>query len=138
MKDIIVGIDQSDTAKRAAERAAELASAYKTNLHVVMCVERTRPLEMTVGSDYFRVDWLGEAEQFLDRVVRSLQCDSITKSVRLGDPATTLCDEASRLDARVIVVGNRRVKGVSRVLGSVAGDVTKRAPCDVLVANTSS
>jgi nucleotide-binding universal stress UspA family protein len=47
-----------------------------------------------------------------------------------------LCEEATRLEARAIVVGNRRVQGMSRVLGSVAADVTRQAPCDVVVANT--
>ena len=41
MRDIIVGIDRSETARRAAHRAAELAAAYDTNLHIVMCVDRT-------------------------------------------------------------------------------------------------
>jgi nucleotide-binding universal stress UspA family protein len=49
-----------------------------------------------------------------------------------------LCEEAERLDARTIVVGNRRVQGISRVLGSVASDVTRQAPCAVLIANTSN
>ena len=62
--------------------------------------------------------------------------DQITFTVGLGDPARFLCEEAGRLRARAIVVGNRRVQGVARVLGSVAADVVKQAPCDVLVANT--
>ena len=57
-------------------------------------------------------------------------------TVGVGDPAKMLCEEAGRLGAQAIVVGNRRVQGMSRVLGSVAGDVTKMAPCDVMVANT--
>ena len=32
----------------------------------------------------------------------------------------------------MIVVGNKRVQGAARVLGSIAGDVAKRAPCNVL------
>ena len=36
----------------------------------------------------------------------------------------------------MIVVGNRRVQGAGRILGSVAAHVTKNANCDVLVANT--
>jgi nucleotide-binding universal stress UspA family protein len=138
MKDIVVGIDRSQTAHRAAERAAELAAAFGTNLHLVMCVERGRSSQITVGGDQFRTDWLAEAEQFLADAARGLPHDQITYSVGRGDPAEVLCEEAERLDARAIVVGNRRVQGMSRVLGSVAGDVTKRAPCDVLIANTTT
>jgi nucleotide-binding universal stress UspA family protein len=138
MEDIVVGVDRSESARRAALAAAELAAAYRTNLHVVMCVERRSPVEVGVGSERFRADWLAEAEQFLADLVRSLPHDATTYGVGIGDPATTLCDEAKRLNARAIVVGNRRVQGAARVLGSVAGDVTRRAPCDVLVANTTA
>lgn len=138
MKDIIVGIDRSETARVAAARAAELASAFRTNLHVVMCVERGGTTPLDVGGDRFHVDWLSEAELFLSDVARTLPHDRITHAVGIGDPAEMLCEEANRLEARAIVVGNRRVQGMSRVLGSVAGDVTRRAPCDVVVANTCS
>jgi nucleotide-binding universal stress UspA family protein len=138
MKDIIVGVDHSETARTAAERAAELAAAYRTNLHVVMCVDRGPTHDLTIGSDRFHTNWLSDAETFLADVTRTLPHDQVTHTVGLGDPAKMLCEEASRLDARAIVVGNRRVQGMTRVLGSVAGNVTRRAPCDVVVANTSS
>jgi nucleotide-binding universal stress UspA family protein len=137
MHDVVVGIDRSDTARLAAEAAATLATSYGTNLHIVMCVERTRSVDVTVGGDRFHTDWLSKAEQYLDSAGWQLQAPSITHTVGLGDPATMICEEAERLGARAIVVGNRRVQGVTRVLGSVAGNVIKQAPCDVLVANTT-
>jgi nucleotide-binding universal stress UspA family protein len=136
MNDIIVGVDQSETARIAAERAAGLAAALGANLHLVMCVERTKPHEVRVGSDRFRTDWLGDAEMALRDIARTLPHDRCTVTVGLGDPAKVLCEEARRLDARAIVVGNRRVQGAARVLGSIASDVSKLAPCDVVVANT--
>ena len=39
-------------------------------------------------------------------------------------------------DADVIVVGNKRVQGVSRILGSIARYVAAHAPCDVYIAHT--
>jgi nucleotide-binding universal stress UspA family protein len=136
VKDIVVGVDQTETARSAAERAAELAAAYNTNLHLVMCVERGKTVEMNVGGDRFRSDWLADAELALDDIARQLPHEQVTVAVGLGDPAKMLCEEADRLQARAIVVGNRRVQGASRILGNVAGDVTRNAPCDVLVANT--
>ena len=122
--------------RRAAHRAAELAAAYDTNLHIVMCVDRTGVHEFAVGGDRFRADWLTHAEQYLIDVVRSLDHGRITHTIALGDPAECMCEEATRLDARSIVVGNRRVRGASRVFGSVAADVIRHAPCDVVIANT--
>jgi nucleotide-binding universal stress UspA family protein len=122
----------------AAKRAAELANAYGDNLHLVMCVERDNPIDVEVGSDKFRFDQIEDSEQFLAQVGRSLGAEHCTHSVLHGDPAKVLCAEAAKHDTRAIVVGNRRVQGVARILGSVAGDVVKHAPCDVLVANTTS
>jgi nucleotide-binding universal stress UspA family protein len=36
----------------------------------------------------------------------------------------------------MIVVGNRRMRGIGRVLGSVANSVAHNAPCDVYIAKT--
>jgi nucleotide-binding universal stress UspA family protein len=136
MRDVIVGVDRSETAHRAAVTAAELAAAYGVNLHLVMCVERGKTVEVTVGSERLRTDWVGEAGQFLAALAASLPHDSITHAVHMGDPASTICEEAERLDARTIVVGNRRVQGASRILGAVATDIARNACCDVLIANT--
>ena len=137
MHDIVVGVDDSPTALHAAERAAALAADLDTNLHIVSCVGRGSSREVQVGSDRFYLDSTSTAESFLDDLRRSLPHDRITTTVGDGDPARSICDEATRLDARMIVVGNRRVQGIGRVLGSVAADVAKRATCDVLIAHTS-
>jgi nucleotide-binding universal stress UspA family protein len=39
--------------------------------------------------------------------------------------------------AELIVVGNKGMKGVRRVLGSVPNDVAHKADCDVLIVNTT-
>ncbi len=138
MQDIIVGVDRSETARRAATSAAELAAKCDANLHLVTCVERHGRVNMDVGTDHFRSDPISEARTFLTDLAQSLPHDSITHSVSTEDPAKALCDEAERLDAAMIVVGNRRVQGISRVLGSIARDVMRQAPCDVLVAHTTA
>ena len=138
MNDIVVGIDHSETAAGAAAVAAEMARALGVNLHLVTCADKSKSVNLKVGSDQFHTDWLAEAEQFLTDAARQLDCDQVTHAVGSGNPATFLCDEARRLDAATLVVGNRRVQGVSRVLGSVAGDVLKRADCNVLIVNTTS
>ena len=137
MNDIIVGIDRSETAAHAASVAAEMAKALGVNLHLVTCADKSRSVDIKVGGDRFHSDWLDEADQFLRDAARRLDCDQVTRAVGSGNPADFLCEEARRLDAHTLVVGNRRVQGVSRVLGSVAGDVLKHADCDVLIVNTT-
>ena len=138
MHDVVVGIDRSETASRALARAAEIAAALDLNLHVVTCADRTKSVDFAVGSEHFEADWREDATQFLESaIIRAGVHGSHTTRVGAGDPADFLCAEARRLEARVIVVGNRRVQSVSRVLGTVAADVIKKAPCDVLVAHTN-
>ena len=54
-----------------------------------------------------------------------------------GRPAAALLQAAERFDAELIVVGNKNVQGASRILGSVAKEVAKRARCDLYVAHTT-
>ena len=58
-------------------------------------------------------------------------------TVLSGPPARMLVEHAEAIGADLIVVGNRRVQGLSRVLGSVAIDVLRHAPCSVYVARTT-
>jgi nucleotide-binding universal stress UspA family protein len=138
MNEIIVGVDRSDTARRAAFTAARLAVTLGKPLHLVMAVSRTNPISGGFGGDSFHADWLTSAEEFLAALSGELPAKRITHTVSLSDPATAICDEARRLQATMIVVGNRRVQGLTRVLGAVATDVARQAPCDVLVANTTT
>ena len=137
MNDIIVGVDRTDTAHRAALAANELASSSGANLHLVTCIRDSAPYDST-RKDTRRIDSIAEAEDFLRRLKESLPNANVTVNVGLGEPAATLCEEATRLQARMIVVGNRRVQGHTRVLGSIAADVARRADCDVLIANTTT
>lgn len=136
MNDIIVGVDSSETALRAAKRAAELANALGRNLHVVTTTDRRGGTEVKIGSDTFHFDPLSDAEQMLKGINTKIGAQQSSQAVGVDDPATFLCAEAERLEASLIVVGNRRVQGVKRVLGSIASDVMRQAPCDVLVAHT--
>jgi len=137
MNDIIVGVDQSNTAREAAETAASMAATRGANLHIVMCVKRGSTHQVAGGGDLFHINWLSQAEAFLHSLESELHHDQITSTVSLDSPAAAMCEEATRLKAQTIVVGNRRAQGISRVLGSVAADVSKQAPCDVLIANTT-
>ena len=134
---IVVGVDQSDTARRAAFRAAELASALGAPLHVVMAANRRRADGLSTETGR-HVDWLAGAEQFLDALLGELPISAVTRAVVPEDPAAAICEEAERVEAQMIVVGNRRVQGISRVLGAIATDVARRASCDVLISDTTS
>lgn len=134
MRDIVVGVDRSVTARVAAVRAAELARALRVNLHVVTAVQDAELTDVEVGDG--RIDWSWAGAHEIAALIDGLDHDQVTRAALSTDPATALCDEAARLGAQAIVVGNKRVQGVGRALGSIAGAVLRRAPCDVLVVHT--
>ena len=134
---VVVGVDGSGTAKKAAESAKDLAAAMGASLHVVSAFDSDRTEVFGSGSDRWIVSDADAAEQVARTVAESLGRDiTVTYSAARGRPADALIKEAVRMDARIIVVGNRRMHGIGRVLGSVANSVAHNAPCDVYIANT--
>ena len=122
----------------AAVEAAQLAENYNRPLHIVLSMTRNTSQQVRGGgSEIWHFDSVGIAEQTLKALAGELKTSvPITYAVVMSEIATGLCDEAVRLDASMIVVGNKRVQGAARVLGSIAGDVAKRAPCNVLIVHT--
>jgi nucleotide-binding universal stress UspA family protein len=135
---MVVGVDGSGTARKAAEVARDLAGALGARLHVVSAFDTDRTEVFGSGSDRWIVSDAGEAEKVARDVAAGLAGGEldITYSSARGKPAEALVREADRLEARMIVVGNRRMQGLGRVLGSVANSVAHSASCDVYIANT--
>lgn len=135
---IVVGVDGSETAMRAAETARGLAASLGATLHVVTAFDSDRTEVYGSGSDRWIVSDAGDAEKVAKDVAARLSTEDlkVTYSAARGKPAEALIKEAERFDARMIVVGNRRMRGLGRVLGSVANSVAHNAPCDVYIAKT--
>lgn len=134
---IVVGVDGSETAKKAAESARDLAAALGASLHVVSAFDSDRTEVFGTGSDQWIVSDADGAEHVARTVADALAGTvKVTYSSARGKPAEALIKEAERLDAKMIVVGNRRMRGIGRVLGSVANSVAHNATCDVYIANT--
>lgn len=138
MGTIVVGVDGSDTAQAACREAAGLAEALGSVLHLVCAVDPTPAVEVGVGSDKVIVDGTSEGALILQQTKSALPSNlKVTTGVVPGSPAKALVEEAERVDADMIVVGNKRMQGVKRVLGSVANDVSHSAPCSVYIARTT-
>ena len=43
---------------------------------------------------------------------------------------------SASVDADMIVVGNKRVQGAARILGSIASEVARKAQCDLHIVYT--
>jgi nucleotide-binding universal stress UspA family protein len=74
---IVVGVDGSGTAKKAAERARDLAVALEATLHVVSALDSDRTGVFGAGSDQVVVSDADSAENVARLVASSLgaPCD---------------------------------------------------------------
>lgn len=139
-KIVITGVDGSETAAAAARTAAELTQAYGGRLHVLSAYGKYKADTFSSGEEEIVFTTVKDAERTAESTVAELRRDfpaiTITSAPSEGKPGEALVKAAERLDAHLIVVGNRRVQGPGRLLGSVARDVAAHASCDVYVAYT--
>jgi nucleotide-binding universal stress UspA family protein len=138
MKMIIVGVDGNPPAEEAAAKAAALAHATGAALHVVCAFGREQVAEVEAGDGALRISVSAESAAIATEVAARVTLDPerTTSGAVHGRPADALLAEAHRLDADLIVVGNKRVQSVARALGTIASAVAHRAPCDLYVART--
>jgi nucleotide-binding universal stress UspA family protein len=146
---IVVGTDGTETASKAVLEAADIAAANDGVLHIVsvqkpMAASAIASAEMALSAPAgAELEWEEEARQALEAALaeaarRAGRPDlNVETHARFGAPAEVLCDFAAHLDADLLVVGNRGMKGGRRFLGSVPNTVSHHAPCSVLIVDTS-
>jgi len=138
---VVTGVDGSETATRAAQRAAEVAVAFQASLHIVSAYGPGEQRQLADGEGGRMVIDLQEtAEGYVAEAADTVRADipdlEVTTAVVNDTPADGLLSEAACLDALLIVVGNKRVQGPTRILGSIARTVAANANCDIYVVNT--
>jgi nucleotide-binding universal stress UspA family protein len=151
-KSIVVGTDGSDRASEAVLAAAALAATQPgAVLHIVTVQKPMSPSAVAAGEmaaaapvaaeRTWEDEIKNELETTLSRAAQTAQraCDTrIETHARFGSPAEVLCDLAGHLQADLIVVGNKGMKGGRRLLGSVPNTVSHHAPCSVLIVDTEN
>jgi nucleotide-binding universal stress UspA family protein len=137
LSNIVVGVSAAPTSRLAARHAFELAALCGATVHVVTAVEDPEVTAIEVGSDSFHISDLDAAEHDIESFVASL-APAVPYRVLAFDnkPADALIEVAEQVGADLIVVGNVRMQGLGRVLGSVGNDVAHHAPCNVLIVKT--
>ncbi len=139
-KKIVCGIDESETAAAAARKAAEMAVALGGSLHLVSAYGKFESETINIGSDEIFLSNEQEADRITSAIAIELRQEFPTLEVVTraseGNPGEALVKVAEHIEADLIVVGNKRVQGIARVLGSIARDVAAHASCDVYIAHT--
>jgi nucleotide-binding universal stress UspA family protein len=119
---IICGVDGSASAEAAARVARGLSGKLGLRVMFVGVVDE--------GSSHEQVDAIAERLERLTSATRDVD-SSAQWLVEVGHPADRLVAAAADANASMIVVGSRGAR--SSLLGSVSADVSRRAPCPVVV-----
>ena len=145
---IVLAIDGSEEASRAAEAAVELCEKTGSELHVIHVGE---DFYLTAVSDLDMVApiWVAQeypkseanfeqiAREVLDAEVEKVEAAGGTVAqahLRMGAADAEIIDLAEEIEAGLVVLGNRGLGGVKRALmGSVSYSVVRHAHCPVLV-----
>jgi nucleotide-binding universal stress UspA family protein len=136
MNKIVLGYDESDAAKRALERAAELTKALGAELIVTSIA----PIMTSIGRSAGPVDPTDTPSEHVAELKHAqsyLEEQGVTAEylAGLGHPAETIADLAKDRGADLIIVGHHH-GGIGRLLGqSVSESVTHRVSCDVLLVS---
>ena len=136
---VVVGADGSATAAEAVKEAVELARLYNGTLHIVSAY-KPQQFSTDASQEFAKSLDSGDlAESLLADLASRARVRGVATQVHAesGDPAHAICAVAERVNADVVVVGNKGMLGVRRVLGSVPNTVAHEAPCSVLIVSTT-
>lgn len=130
---VLATTDGSLPSRRGVDRAAELARSTGARL-LVLGVELPADAREVFGR------WEGiDIDSLVGELAHRYPGLDVSGTVEVGDPARTICSVAEREQASLVVVGNRRMNGLGRVLlGSVGRVVLKRSRRPVVVVDTGA
>jgi nucleotide-binding universal stress UspA family protein len=137
---ILVAVDGSETATRAAHYARDLAK--QTGAHLTLLIVITPPSAVAVPPfDVVSITrahpdekHIAAARAVMDEVEAALGAQASARVAISAKFAETICEEARKERADLLVVGARGLGAVERVvLGSVSEKVLREADRPVLV-----
>ncbi|WP_132058698.1 universal stress protein [Halorussus amylolyticus] len=138
---ILVPTDGSQQARRAVERAVDLAKTYDAELHVLFVVDTTR-----FGAEVDATFVIGKLERAGEQIVEETVAQATeagvsdaTGVVEFGPIHGVILDYADDHDVDLVVMGTHGRRGVDRYLfGSVTEKVVRRSDVPVLTVRGSS
>jgi nucleotide-binding universal stress UspA family protein len=141
LKKILIAVDDSPFAQRAAQIGVELASALKAEVALVHVFD---PTATPAGAWGFPADRISDMSQLEGKRMLAKFRESLPPGVALpsgireflesGGAADSIIEVAKKCGADMIVMGSHgrgKVKGI--LMGSVSQDVLRNAPCPILV-----
>ena len=134
---ILLGVDGSEHALRAAQTAGNLARAMKSEtLRVVVAFEFIPPYLGEPNLQTVIATRTGDAEKILDHALEAVGeiPGEIHREMLEGSPAEAILDVAGTRQVDLIVMGSRGLGKLSGLLlGSQSQKVVQHAKCPVLI-----
>ena len=131
---IVIAVDGSDEARRAARRGLQLARVFDATVTVLSVVEQ-KTLRLTETSA--EKTQLRERRESAITEIEELASElghPVTTTLTEGKPAVQISEYAAEQDADLIVVGRQGLTGLGRrLLGGVTEQVLHRSDVPVLV-----
>lgn len=137
-RNILVGVDGSENAEHALQRAIQFATMHEAKLHIAHIID-TRALNTYATVNYSYNDLITEETVNALNDYKTFALDNGVKEVETiveyGSPRTlmskTIPDEYA-ID--LVIVGATGLNAVERMfIGSVSEQIVRQAPCDVIV-----
>lgn len=133
VKNILVGLDGSEQAKRALDLALEIANKFSANVVLLGVIDYMPIIDKEYVNNLKRrhENILSEALNKAQRAKPNLQ---ITKMLTEGRPADKIIEKAQDGKFDLIVMGSRGRGGISEFIGgSVSDKVADEASCPVVI-----
>jgi nucleotide-binding universal stress UspA family protein len=135
LKRILVGVDGSELAEHAVEKAAELCREHQGELVIYQGLAFQQTGSPTDWEEY-RQSSIAEARSYLRGLAERTQGITVRTEARDSTPGHGILDAAVDLSCDLVVVGSHGRSGISRwVLGSVAENVVQKSRVPVLVVH---
>lgn len=136
-ENILLAVDGSEHALKAAHAASSLANAMNSQTLRIVVAYDTIPVH--IGDPYMQSAInarIGETEEILQRAVQvvwAVSAQIYTEMIE-GDPAETILEVARSRNSDLIIMGARGLGKLSGLLlGSTSQKVLSLAPCPVLI-----
>ncbi|WP_090623281.1 universal stress protein [Natrinema salaciae] len=131
---ILIAVDGSEEAERAARRGLEFARAFDATVDVLCVVERKSLRLAATADEKSRLRDRGETVLEEIEAIASAIGQPVTTELTDGKPASRIAAYAAERDAGLIVVGRQGLTGLEkRLLGGVTERLLHRSDVPVFV-----
>ncbi|GKZ14463.1 universal stress protein [Haladaptatus sp. T7] len=131
---IVIAVDGSDEANRAARRGLAFAGEFDATVDVLHVVERKALGLTTSGDEEERLRERGERILADIEDIASERGQSVTTALREGKPVVQISEFADERNANLLVIGRQGMSGVGKqLLGGVTEQLLHRSTIPVFV-----